>query len=74
VSRNSTVSPSHRDTSKHQETVLSPQARDGPRAGFFLKTIKQQRQAPMAHACKPSYSKGRDQEDQSSKPAQANSS
>jgi hypothetical protein len=28
----------------------------------------------MAHACNPSYSGGRDQEDCSSKPAQANSS
>jgi hypothetical protein len=29
---------------------------------------------PVAHACHPSYSRGRDQEDHSSKPAQANSS
>jgi hypothetical protein len=28
----------------------------------------------VAHACNPSYSGGRDQEDQGSKPAQANSS
>jgi hypothetical protein len=28
---------------------------------------------PVAHTCKPSYSGGRDQEDSSSKPAQANS-
>jgi hypothetical protein len=28
----------------------------------------------VAHACNPSYSGGRDQEDRSSKPAQANSS
>jgi hypothetical protein len=31
-------------------------------------------QAPVAHACNPSYSGGRDQEDQGLKPAQANSS
>jgi hypothetical protein len=30
--------------------------------------------APVTHACNPSYSGGRDQEDCSSKPAQANSS
>jgi hypothetical protein len=30
--------------------------------------------APVAHACNPSYSGGRDQEDYGSKPAQANSS
>jgi hypothetical protein len=29
---------------------------------------------PVAHACNPSYSGGRDQEKRSSKPAQANSS
>jgi hypothetical protein len=28
----------------------------------------------VAHACNPSHSEGRDEEDQSSKPAQANSS
>jgi hypothetical protein len=31
-------------------------------------------QALMAHACNPSYSGGRDEEDQGLKPAQANSS
>jgi hypothetical protein len=31
-------------------------------------------EAPVAHACNPSYSEGSDQEDHSSKPAQANSS
>jgi hypothetical protein len=31
-------------------------------------------QVPLAHAYNPSYSRGRDQEDCSSKPAQANSS
>jgi hypothetical protein len=31
-------------------------------------------QAPVAHACNPSYSRSRDQEDRCSKPAQANSS
>jgi hypothetical protein len=31
-------------------------------------------QAPAAHACNPSYSGGRDQEDCSWKPAQENSS
>jgi hypothetical protein len=30
--------------------------------------------APVAHTCNPSYSRGRDQEDRGSKPAQANSS
>jgi hypothetical protein len=30
--------------------------------------------APVAHACNPSYSGGRNQEDHSSKPARANSS
>jgi hypothetical protein len=30
--------------------------------------------APVAHACNPSYSGGRDQEDHGSKPARANSS
>jgi hypothetical protein len=30
-------------------------------------------QVPVAHNCNPSYSGGRDQEDHSSKPAQANS-
>jgi hypothetical protein len=29
---------------------------------------------PVAHTCTPNYSGGRDQEDHSSKPAQANSS
>jgi hypothetical protein len=33
-----------------------------------------QSRVPMAHACNPSYSGGRDQEDRSSKPAWANSS
>jgi hypothetical protein len=31
-------------------------------------------QAPVLHACNPSYSGGRDQEDSDLKPAQANSS
>jgi hypothetical protein len=31
-------------------------------------------QVPVAHACNPGYSGGRDQEDRGSKPAQANSS
>jgi hypothetical protein len=31
-------------------------------------------QAPVAHACNPSYSGGRDQEDRGSKPAWVNSS
>jgi hypothetical protein len=34
----------------------------------------QHSQAPVAHACNPSYSGGRDQEDLGSKPAQENSS
>jgi hypothetical protein len=38
------------------------------------KKIEGKSQAPMAHACNPSYSGGRDQEDGGSKPAQANSS
>jgi hypothetical protein len=32
------------------------------------------RQALVVHACNPNYSRGRDQEDPGSKPAQANSS
>jgi hypothetical protein len=32
------------------------------------------RRTPVAHACNPSYSVGRDQEDRGSKPAWANSS
>jgi hypothetical protein len=36
--------------------------------------IHRQSQVPVAHACNPSYSGGRDQEDHSSKPAQKNSS
>jgi hypothetical protein len=31
-------------------------------------------QAPVAHACNPRYSRGRDQEDQGSMPVQANNS
>jgi hypothetical protein len=38
-------------------------------------TRKRERaQAPVAHACNPSYSGGRDQEDQGLKPAWGNSS
>jgi hypothetical protein len=46
------------------------------RIWFFVFTIKKEipRQAPVAHACTPSYLRGRDQEDCSSKPAQGNSS
>jgi hypothetical protein len=41
-----------------------------------LKKKKKQKgsRAPVAHACNPSHSGGRDQEDFGSKPAQANSS
>jgi hypothetical protein len=39
-----------------------------------ISKINNASQAPVAHACNPSYSGGRDQEDCSSKPAQANSS
>jgi hypothetical protein len=42
----------------------------------FINTLKARTisgQAPVAHTCNPSYSGGRDQEDQSSKPTQANS-
>jgi hypothetical protein len=35
---------------------------------------KNEGQAPVAHACNPSYSGGRDQEDHGLKPVQANSS
>jgi hypothetical protein len=35
---------------------------------------KKSSQVPVAHACNPSYSGGRDQEDLGSKPAWANSS
>jgi hypothetical protein len=38
------------------------------------KKYKMSCQAPVAHTYNPSYSRGRDQEDHSSKPAQANSS
>jgi hypothetical protein len=38
---------------------------------FFFKNLNCQ--APAAHACNPSYSGGRDQEDHGSKPAWANS-
>jgi hypothetical protein len=38
------------------------------------KKIKKKSWAPMAYTCDPSYSGGRDQEDHSSKPGQANSS
>jgi hypothetical protein len=40
---------------------------------FVIKT-RQIRSAPVAHTYNPSYSGGRDQEDQGSKPARANSS
>jgi hypothetical protein len=36
--------------------------------------MKQKMVRNLAHICNPSYSGGRDQEDRSSKPAQANSS
>jgi hypothetical protein len=39
----------------------------------FKKKKKNQSQAPVAHTCNPSYLGGRDQEDQGSKPAWANS-
>jgi hypothetical protein len=35
----------------------------------YKKAKQSQGQAPVAHACNPSYSGGRDQEDQGSKPA-----
>jgi hypothetical protein len=41
------------------------------------KSIKKKKEAsrvPMAHACNPRYSEGRDREDHGSKPAWANSS
>jgi hypothetical protein len=38
------------------------------------KRKKKVSQVPVAHTCNPSYSGGRDQEDGSSKPAQADSS
>jgi hypothetical protein len=47
---------------------------------FFLivKSLELKRVAlswvPVVHTCNPSYTRGRDQEDQGSKPAQANSS
>jgi hypothetical protein len=37
----------------------------------YSKVAKSAWQAPMAHACNPSYSEGRDQEDRGLKPAQA---
>jgi hypothetical protein len=39
-----------------------------------LKKETKRSQAPVAHACNPSYSGGRDQEDRSLKPTQAKSS
>jgi hypothetical protein len=39
-----------------------------------ISKINKASQAPMAHACNPSYSGGRDQEDHGSKPVWANSS
>jgi hypothetical protein len=38
-----------------------------------LKKVSYLSQAQVAHTCNPSYSGGRDQEDHSSKPVQANS-
>jgi hypothetical protein len=35
--------------------------------------IQTNQEMPVAHSCNPSYSGGRDKEDQGSKPAQANS-
>jgi hypothetical protein len=40
----------------------------------MIKKTRLLSQAPVAHACNPSYSEGRDQEDHGLKPAQANSS
>jgi hypothetical protein len=40
----------------------------------FIELRQQKSQALMAHACDPSYSGGRDQEDHSSMPSQTNSS
>jgi hypothetical protein len=40
----------------------------------FFKKKKFPSQVPMAHTCNSSYLGGRDEEDSSSKPAQANSS
>jgi hypothetical protein len=37
-------------------------------------TKKEKFWVPVAHACNPSYWEGRDEEDHSSRPAQANSS
>jgi hypothetical protein len=39
-----------------------------------LSHVTKPRNVPVAHACNPSYSGGRDQEEQSSKPARENSS
>jgi hypothetical protein len=41
---------------------------------ILLYSKKERSQVPVGHACNPSYSGGRDQEDCGSKPAQANSS
>jgi hypothetical protein len=47
-----------------------------PKAALKNKLIKRKRKKKvlMAHACNPSYSGGRDQEDQGSKPAWGSSS
>jgi hypothetical protein len=41
--------------------------------GSFLNLIKGIYEKPTTHACNPSYSEGRDQEDRGSRPAQENS-
>jgi hypothetical protein len=41
---------------------------------LFPEEVTSEAGALVAHACNPSYSGGRDQEDHSSKPAQENSS
>jgi hypothetical protein len=46
------------------------------KANFQVNSAKRKQtysQVAVAHACNPSYSKGRDQEDGGSKPAQINS-
>jgi hypothetical protein len=72
----------------HYITILTINGADGWNKGIFNAVWVEKReiclvnfcqkpvflQAPVAHACNPSYSGGRDQEVCSSKPAQANNS
>jgi hypothetical protein len=57
-----------------QQGMLSGCPRDESQPCWTGMMVKRPGEAALvAHACNPSYSAGRDQEDHSSKPAQANS-